>query len=204
MLWKARLPWWEKLELIVLFSGGIFVMAAGILRCVLIVTVGFLSLDPVLLFFAQLTSQAGANGASQAGSWACRETFVAVVIGNIPMIYPVVRRVARRANGYLISSRRGDQSSLGYPLSDDQNNTDKSAQSRRKKFRHPLSIPGDSMWANTINNDEQMILPTSRQKPPVCSSDAHPWDWDATSQRSQDGIKVIRETIVQSKLKNMG
>lgn len=39
MLFKARLPWREKCELLVLFSGGIFVMAAGILRCVLIVTV---------------------------------------------------------------------------------------------------------------------------------------------------------------------
>ena len=39
MLFKARLPWWEKCELLILFSGGFFVMAAGILRCVLIVTV---------------------------------------------------------------------------------------------------------------------------------------------------------------------
>ena len=39
MLFKARLPWREKLELLVLFSGGLFVMMAGILRCILIVTV---------------------------------------------------------------------------------------------------------------------------------------------------------------------
>lgn len=39
MLFKARLHWREKLELAVLFSGGLFVMMAGILRCVLIVTV---------------------------------------------------------------------------------------------------------------------------------------------------------------------
>lgn len=39
MLFKARLPWREKCELLILFSGGIFVMAAGILRCVLILTV---------------------------------------------------------------------------------------------------------------------------------------------------------------------
>lgn len=43
MLFKARLPWREKLELFILFSGGIFVMAAGILRCVLIVTVSLFS-----------------------------------------------------------------------------------------------------------------------------------------------------------------
>lgn len=40
MLLKARLHWREKLELLILFSGGLFVMMAGILRCVLILTVG--------------------------------------------------------------------------------------------------------------------------------------------------------------------
>lgn len=51
-------------------------MACGILRCVLILR------DPV-------------GGAQQAGSWAVRETFVAVIIGNIPMIYPLFRRTFR-------------------------------------------------------------------------------------------------------------
>lgn len=39
MLWGASLRPVKKAALIVLFSGGIFVMAAGILRCVLIVSV---------------------------------------------------------------------------------------------------------------------------------------------------------------------
>lgn len=39
MLLQARLRWREKLELAILFSGGLFVMMAGILRCVLILTV---------------------------------------------------------------------------------------------------------------------------------------------------------------------
>lgn len=184
MLFKARLPWWEKCELLILFSGGFFVMAAGILRCVLIIT-------------------AGANGAQQAGSWACRETFVAVVIGNVPMIYPVIRRVARRANSYISSLGGGTSDNLSYPMTGDRYNTDKSNQSRRKKFRHPLSLPGESQWINTMNNDEQMILPTSRQHPPTCESNMHDQDWDAASQRSQDGIKVVHETIVQSKTRNM-
>ncbi|KAF4980403.1 hypothetical protein FZEAL_3582 [Fusarium zealandicum] len=73
MLWSARLPMPKKIGLITLFSGGIFVTAAGILRCVLIVT------NPV-------------TGAQQAGSWAVRETFVAVVTTNLPMIFPFLRR----------------------------------------------------------------------------------------------------------------
>ncbi|CAI7668271.1 unnamed protein product [Penicillium manginii] len=172
MLFKARLRWREKLELLVLFSGGLFVMMAGILRCVLILT-------------------AGANGAQQAGSWACRETFVAVVIGNMPMIYPLIRRVARRA-GLFITTRSGSQSYPAYPLSEGENTT---GYSKRKKFRHPLSLPADSQWNTT--SDEQMILPTSRQQPPTCT--AGEGDWDAQSHGSQGGgIKVIHETIVHS------
>ncbi|CAK7216060.1 hypothetical protein SBRCBS47491_002703 [Sporothrix bragantina] len=73
MLWKANLRPAKKMGLMVLFSGGIFVTMAGILRCVLIVT------NPV-------------TGAQEAGSWACRETFVAVVTSNLPMIFPLIRR----------------------------------------------------------------------------------------------------------------
>ncbi|OAA65565.1 hypothetical protein SPI_02352 [Niveomyces insectorum RCEF 264] len=73
MLWKANLPAAKKMGLMVLFSGGLFVTMAGILRCVLIIT------NPV-------------TGAQQAGSWACRETFVAVVTSNLPMVFPLVRR----------------------------------------------------------------------------------------------------------------
>lgn len=39
------------------------------------------------------SSQDPINGAQQAGSWACRETFVAVVTSNLPMIFPLVRRL---------------------------------------------------------------------------------------------------------------
>ncbi|CAG8389407.1 unnamed protein product [Penicillium salamii] len=171
MLFKARLKWREKLELVILFSGGLFVMMAGILRCVLILT-------------------AGANGAQQAGSWACRETFVAVVIGNVPMIYPMFRRVARRA-GLYITSRSGSESYPVYPLSDE--NTDGGYGRRRRRFHHPLSLP-ETHWINTVS-DEQMILPTSRQAPPTCTAGER--DWDANSQGSQ-GIKVVHETIVHS------
>ncbi|KAJ5699138.1 hypothetical protein N7462_001143 [Penicillium macrosclerotiorum] len=171
MLFKARLRWREKLELLILFSGGLFVMMAGILRCVLILT-------------------AGANGAEQAGSWACRETFVAVVIGNVPMIYPLFRRAARRAGLYL-TAKSGSQTYQAYELSDGDTN----GYAKRKKFRHPLSIPADTQW-NTVS-DEQMILPTSRQQPATCT--AGDGDWETNSHGSHNGgIKVIHETIVHS------
>lgn len=107
------------------------------------------------------------------------------------MIYPLFRRVARRAGLYLTSRGGGSESYPAYQLS----GGDGSGYARRKKFRHPLSIPADTQW-NTIS-DEQMILPTSRQQPPTCTGGEG--DWDATSHNSHGGgIKVIHETIIHS------
>jgi hypothetical protein len=63
---------------------------------------------------------------------------------------------------------------------------------KKRKFRHPLSIP-DTQW-NTVS-DEQMILPTSRQMPPTCEAGV----WDDESRGSQEGIKVVSETIVENR-----
>ncbi|KAK8099581.1 uncharacterized protein PG998_012822 [Apiospora kogelbergensis] len=72
MLWKANIRPMKKVALIVTFSGGIFVIIAGTLRSVLIIT------NPI-------------DGAEQAGSWAIRETFVAVITTNLPIIAPMFR-----------------------------------------------------------------------------------------------------------------
>ncbi|KAK0666826.1 hypothetical protein QBC41DRAFT_280275 [Cercophora samala] len=84
MLWRASMRPIKKIGLIVLFSGGAFVTVAGVLRCILIVT------DPI-------------NGAQQAGSWAVRETFVAVVTSNLPMCVPLINRWGRPIVGSLKS-----------------------------------------------------------------------------------------------------
>ncbi|KAL4963948.1 uncharacterized protein BDV14DRAFT_201430 [Aspergillus stella-maris] len=223
ILFKARLPIREKLELLVLFSGGTFVMAAGILRCVLIVT-------------------AGANGASQAGSWACRETFVAVIIGNLPMIYPCLRRCLRRAGVYM-TTKTGRSRSQSYPLGSKDglpggNGKDEegriktmslSMASRKKRFRHPLSIP-DTQWRDDgttlagetmrdgFDAEEMRILAGDRRD--VLSRDEGKGSMEifegkdvkgfggvvTSNSRSgksgsgsseEMGIKVVRETIVE-------
>lgn len=130
--------------------------------------------------------QAGANGAQQAGSWACRETFVAVIIGNAPMIYPLCRRIARRAGWYI--STKG-VSANSYPLTDSGGLNSKStmhSSNRKRKFKHPLSLP------DTQYHDEQTILPS---QPTIC--EAGTGNWDEESRGSQEGIKIVRETIVR-------
>ncbi|KAI1125987.1 hypothetical protein F5Y10DRAFT_245851 [Nemania abortiva] len=71
MLWNTTLALPKKLGLIVLFSGGVFIIVCALIRAVLIVT------DPI-------------GGAQTAGSWAVRETFVAVITTNLPMVFPLI------------------------------------------------------------------------------------------------------------------
>lgn len=73
-------------------------MAAGILRVAIIIKVRQLPLPNLSqrLLLTTLYPQSPISGAQAAGSWAIRETFVAVVVGNLPMIYPVVSRLLDR------------------------------------------------------------------------------------------------------------
>ncbi|KAK5993094.1 hypothetical protein PT974_06522 [Cladobotryum mycophilum] len=87
MLWAANLKPAKKVGLMILFGGGTFVIVCALLRCILIVT------DEE-------------NGAQLAGSWAVRETFVAVVTSNLPMIFPLLKGWLVPLLGSLLTSRR--------------------------------------------------------------------------------------------------
>ncbi|GAB7324987.1 hypothetical protein MBLNU13_g08792t1 [Cladosporium sp. NU13] len=87
MLWAAALKPLKKAGLMVLFGGGVLVIACATLRCVLIIT------DPI-------------NGAQLAGSWAVRETFIAVVTTNLPMVYPVFHVLLGRHISSWVSTMR--------------------------------------------------------------------------------------------------
>ncbi|KAF7556521.1 hypothetical protein G7Z17_g1313 [Cylindrodendrum hubeiense] len=85
MLWGAQIPKVKKIGLVVLFSGGIFVMVAGLLRCVLIL-------------------QNPTKGPQQGASWAVRESFVAVATSSLPMTWGWMRQKLRPFLGSLLSS----------------------------------------------------------------------------------------------------
>ncbi|EEH33192.2 hypothetical protein PAAG_04245 [Paracoccidioides lutzii Pb01] len=90
MLWQSSLKPLKKIGLMFLFSGGLLVVACAILRVVMIV------MDPI-------------NGAQSAGSWAVRETFIAVIMANMPMIFPVMKRWTTSAFGSLINLTRSSR-----------------------------------------------------------------------------------------------
>lgn len=97
-------------------------MMAGILRCVLILT-------------------AGAKSAEQAGSWAVRETFVAVVVSNMPIIFSFLRGIFKSLSEYTISiSKRSTAcSSRHMRLGDISGSRDRPVRSGRSHDPYPIT-----------------------------------------------------------------
>ncbi|KAL8685889.1 MAG: hypothetical protein Q9224_005626, partial [Gallowayella concinna] len=93
----------------------------------------------------------GVDGPMQAGQWSIRESFIAVVVGNLPMLYTLFQQIRQYGSGTF--SRSNDKKS--YPLG-----SYKTAASSRiggkksKKFQHPLSVPNDT----AMDSDERIIV----------------------------------------------
>ncbi|KAF2997475.1 hypothetical protein E8E14_003809 [Neopestalotiopsis sp. 37M] len=133
MLWSAQIQLWKKLGLIVLFSGGIFVMMAGILRCVLIIS-------------------NDVTGAQDAAAWAIRETFVAVVTSNVPLIFPLMRKWIGNTLGSFSSRKDSRSRTLGaYPGSIPL--PDRSWHSRKDNDDHQFQAAGGDAFAFAGSRD---------------------------------------------------
>lgn len=76
ILWMARVKLWKKMGLILLILANCFFSAVAILR-------------------RYLTTTARSSGARQGGRWAYYVCFVAVVSANIPLLFPMVRRLMK-------------------------------------------------------------------------------------------------------------
>jgi hypothetical protein len=140
MLWQSSLKPLKKAGLMVIFGGGLLVVAFAVLRCAMIFLVRrcsspfrlglflFFSIHlPISLLAANPQFQDPVNGAQLAGSWAVRETFVAVVTTNLPMIFPAFKiwlaplitslrstmRSSQKLSGNLESSRSRDLRTFG-------------------------------------------------------------------------------------------
>ncbi|KAI1120348.1 hypothetical protein F5Y10DRAFT_258606 [Nemania abortiva] len=109
LLLRAKIPLRKKLVLIGLFCGSFVVIAAGIARGVAILT-------------------AGPDGAVSGSHWACRETFVAAIVGNLPASQPLFRSWANKVRtlsssyptgdpSHRLTSVDGDQEGRGIPIS---------------------------------------------------------------------------------------
>ncbi|KAL8922041.1 MAG: hypothetical protein Q9172_003724 [Xanthocarpia lactea] len=115
-----------------MFSGGILVTVAGILRCVLILT-------------------SGVDGPMQAGQWSIRESFIAVVVGNLPMLYTLYQRLQQYGSETFNRSHDKKSYQLGSYKS---GGSSRLGGRKAKKFHHPLSMPNDT----AMDSDERIIV----------------------------------------------
>lgn len=138
MLFRASMPRWKRAWLVGLFSLGLFVVMAAILRVVLLVS------DPV-------------NGAQLAGSWAVRETFVAVVTTNLPLLFPHAKKITTPILSVL-SSKMGC-SSKGQATGEESTADPTTLDTwRSKKSRASRTTSSNPMSDSRRNESEERIV----------------------------------------------
>jgi hypothetical protein len=98
--------------------------------------------------------QSGPDGAVSGSLWACRETFVAIIVTNLPIIHPLFRQLAKAIGLGALLSIQSKSRSQSYPLQDGAG-IEQRRNTTRKSHPHPLSIPNDFAWAS-----DEHILPT--------------------------------------------
>ncbi|KFA71447.1 hypothetical protein S40288_04305 [Stachybotrys chartarum IBT 40288] len=86
LLWGSTLKVMKKIASTIILCAGIFVLVCATLKSI------FVLVDPE-------------NGARAAGQWGTRETFVAVVTTNLPMIFPLLKTYLTPVFGTMLRSR---------------------------------------------------------------------------------------------------
>ncbi|WYZ46661.1 hypothetical protein EsH8_IX_000886 [Colletotrichum jinshuiense] len=147
MVWKSHLPWRKKATLLIMFSGGFLEMTFGILRCVSILTVG--DTDP-----------------AQSGYWSVRESFVSVVLTNMPMVYPLFKNVIDKSRNASTNKSGAMGDSQGYRLG--------SYPGKQGPRSHPLSIPNETTWGSNEHIVTDVEKTTSGGDETSISSDKQP------------------------------
>lgn len=147
MVYKSNLPLKKKLTLLFMFSGGFLAMIFGILRCVSILTVSSFRTkkkkkrDLLRGNRPLKASQTGTTDPAQSGYWSIRESFVAVIVTNFPMVFPLFQRLYRSARGDH-ASRAGYSRDGSYPLN--------SYQQQKVQFQQQQKQTGSGL--NTVGS----------------------------------------------------
>ncbi|KAH8201524.1 hypothetical protein TruAng_004295 [Truncatella angustata] len=128
LLWTVNIGMRRKLSLMLLFSGAIFVMMAGTIRAVVILS-------------------SGPEGAVTGSEWACRETFVAIVVANLPILQPLIRQGASKIglSGLFSRTTKMGQS---HPLGSQERNGDAYEIGNRRNSQS-RQVSRNTRWGST-------------------------------------------------------
>ncbi|KAJ8068600.1 hypothetical protein OCU04_002308 [Sclerotinia nivalis] len=153
---KGMLPF-QKIFLLVLYSGGFLVTIFGVLRCVSLLT--------------------ALGATTSAGEWSLRESFLAVLVTNLPIVAPIIKRFSQqvRSQSTKISSYRGT-STFNDSTDLELNDRDRArSRGRRQSLILRIKEVGPREW----DDDEAIMVPKptrgrfgTRAKSPAPSEDA--------------------------------
>ncbi|EED17080.1 hypothetical protein TSTA_021370 [Talaromyces stipitatus ATCC 10500] len=170
LLWKVDIGLKRKISLMVLFSGGLFIIAASIIRAAVVLT-------------------SGPDGAVQGSKWACRETFVSIAVANIPIIFPLIRSCANKIGLSALFSSSGRPSN-SHPLTS-KRGTGHELRSRSNRRHNPMSIPGGTAW----DSDEQILANNNHVHVSINGNDNGDNESDDHS-KTKGGIGVTKEVTI--------
>jgi hypothetical protein len=93
MLWKSSLKQYKKVAATLVLSAGMLVIVCATLKSIYVIVVRrhLLFIRPHTQTLRLISPQDPVHGGELAASWGTRETFVAIVTTNLPMIFPLLK-----------------------------------------------------------------------------------------------------------------
>ncbi|KAM5478579.1 hypothetical protein McanCB56680_006270 [Microsporum canis] len=137
MLWRSTLRTIKKVAASVVLGAGIFVLVCACLKSI------FVLVNPV-------------HGAQLAGAWGVREAFVAVMVTNLPMIFPLIRAMLTPYFSKLFSTqKKSSYKSPGFQTIGGTPRGGNSSYNRNNGRRQPQS---DLTTSFTLNSSNERIV----------------------------------------------
>ncbi|KAF6525528.1 hypothetical protein HZS61_011323 [Fusarium oxysporum f. sp. conglutinans] len=150
MLWQSSLKVLKEIASTIVLGAGIFVLVCAILKSV------FVLVDPV-------------NGAALAGAWGTRETFVAVLTTNLPLLFPLIRVWLTPLFGSVLgSSKKSYQTPSGFRTIGGGGGRSQSRSHRGPPTANPISanLSFNDSEERIVNDDHHMKAFSAQDNPP--------------------------------------
>ncbi|KAL3446944.1 hypothetical protein BJX65DRAFT_318407 [Aspergillus insuetus] len=195
LLWTVRIGIRRKVTLMALFSGAVFVIMAAIIRAVTILT-------------------AGADGAVSGSKWACRESFVSIVVSNLPIVQPLIRRGASKIGLSGLFSNSGGPSDYQGPSGRRRGESHQLSSGTGLKTANGGTMSGSVSGMGTMMSSKLGMGKKSKNRASLTmvSQTGAGWGSDeeilvaggAGGDKAGNGITVTREMHVQSEEVRVG
>ncbi|KAK2831948.1 hypothetical protein FQN49_007008 [Arthroderma sp. PD_2] len=175
MLWRSTLRTIKKIAASFVLGAGIFVLVCACLKSI------FVLVNPV-------------NGAELAGAWGIREAFVAVMVTNLPMIFPLIRAALTPFFGKLFSTqKKSSYKSPGFQTIGGGTPRGGNSSNNRNNRRQPQS---DITTSFTLNGSNERIVDTSVKMQDLksfASLDPEPHDPPTRGIMISNSVEVMHE-----------